>query len=134
MNKPNKVRLAHETGRKKSGHRPEGIKILVGLMLQEDRNVKRVFGAISMILLLVLGLWYLPGTTLLWRVLTLLQITARYKTGFLDNDNNNYDRATQIYGVSDKSLGRVFNNLKRVWDTAVYSSSSSSSSSSSKDS
>lgn len=102
-------------GRRKED-RPFALKILLGLMMAEERNCRRLAGAAILISMLVLGLWLLPGTDLLWRLAMVLQATARYHAGLLGTGPGGLER---IYGVSDESLGGVFDNLRRAWQHAT---------------
>jgi len=91
------------------------LKILLGLMLAEEKNCYRIVGILCLIILLLFGFWWLPGFDMIWRCLGFLQTITQYKLGFLGNNNN------MGIGVNPDSLDRVFENLKEAWQRAVHS-------------
>ncbi len=90
------------------------LKILVGLMLAEEKNCYRILGLLGVLMLILFGFWWLPGFGLIWRFITMGQTVAQYKLGFLGNSAVNA-------GLSSDSLDRVFENLKQAWQRAIHS-------------
>ena len=94
------------------------LKILLGLMLAEEKNCYRILGILCLMLLLLFGFWWLPGFGVLWRCLGFLQTITQYKMGFLGNSNNDGNMGIR---VNPDSLDRVFENLKEAWQRAIRS-------------
>lgn len=94
------------------------MKILLGLMLAEERNCGIAVFLALFLLPVVLGLWVLPGADVMWRFVVVMQATARYRTGLMWGDAQGIGA---IYGVSEERLDGVFENLKRAWAQAVSS-------------
>ncbi len=98
----------------------KSFKILVGLMLAEEKNCYRILGVLCIIILILFGFWWLPGFGMIWRCITMLQTVAQYKLGILGN----YAAAAASKGgimdhVNPESLDRVLANLKRAWQQAT---------------
>ncbi len=94
---------------------PHSLKILVGLMLAEEKNCYRILGLLGVLGLVLFGFWWLPGFGVIWRFITMAQTVAQYKFGFLGSP------AAVNVGLNSDSLDRVFENLKQAWQRAIHS-------------
>lgn len=94
-------------------------KILIGLALAEEENCKKIEFVGLLIVLIILGFWFLPGASFLWKLILITQGTVRYRTGLMSSNDDAKAMGSTIYGVSQESLKKVSRNLEKAWKRTV---------------